>query len=194
MLVGDSWYEYVAIRTAIAGLRLIAPLSITYCITVTIWKPNAFYTLPLAPLSIWAALETGFVGIHLILRQRLQHEAVHPAPPDQNQRRFLFDRCLATIDDPIAYLRGWFLGAPLSNIGRQDCLDFFAWSFMNKHPAKVTSSERSELAGFISELEERADIELPEGACGANSLRGTFDPVLVTHHPLLWYMVSDPGQ
>lgn len=190
MLIGDSSPEYVLTRTAIIALRSIAPLSIAYCVSVPVINLDAFKSLPWLPISVWAGAETAFFAVSLVVCANIHQEACHPRPPDQTRRTVLFQRCLDSIRDYKAFLQGWFLGSSIERIGRTDCIEFYAWSMLNKKLSQITDSEYIELEDYISDLERRVGRTLPPGRRGARSLRGTLDAVPLQHRPLLWYLVS----
>jgi hypothetical protein len=55
-MIGNSWPEYVFIRISITGLRLIAPLSITYL--AASYKAGVFLWSPL--IGAYALVEASF--------------------------------------------------------------------------------------------------------------------------------------
>ena len=66
-MIGHSLAEYVFIRLSILGLRLIAPLSITY-LAVSWYHGN---TLLLPGVAIYAAAEASFYLLVVIPRRRV---------------------------------------------------------------------------------------------------------------------------
>lgn len=191
MLLRDSWFNYTVIRTAIIVARLITPASIVYCIAVPVFRPHKFFRSPLLPFSIWAIAETVFyTSVYLPLSSALQSEAAHPPPPPKAERRVLFQRCLDTVSDTEHYLSGWFHGASIADIKRENLKEFYAWSFLNKKYRDVDEAESRELDDYVDQLEQRLDRPFGEGYGKAQSLRGTMQGVHMQHRPLLWYLVS----
>lgn len=76
-MIGRSLVEYVFVRLSILGLRLIAPLSITYLAV------SGYYgSISLSPvLAVYAAAEASFYLLVVIPRRRvLQKVRVIPSP------------------------------------------------------------------------------------------------------------------
>ena len=192
MLIGDSPARHVFIRTAIAGLRLVAPLSLVYCVALPILNPEAFFRYPLPlPLSIWAIAEsTFFLFGYLPLKRYSQREVDHPEPPGKEERLQLHRKCLETIADPETFLSGWFLGAPVADIKRENIKQFYAWSLLNKHYEDVDDEDVAELDSVADMLEQKLGRKFEDGWGKAECLRTTFDAVPVQHRPLIWYLVS----
>jgi len=118
-MIGHSTAEYLFIQACIYFLHYIAPLSAFYCIFLIALRSPA-YRIPLV-LEIWAITEAGFLLLLYIPRNiLLQRAASHPEVLPQSERKELFQLCLDTVDDPEHYLRGWFRGAPLSDIKREN--------------------------------------------------------------------------
>ena len=192
MLIGNSLPEYVSIRIATFALRLVAPLSLAYCMLVPIIRPHTFFRRPLPlPLSIWMIGEVAFFpAVYLPLKLWLQRETVHPEPPCQEDRQQLLQRCIDSIPEPKLYLSRWFLDAPPAEIKQENVREFFAWSFMNKKYRNVDEEESAELDLYVDRLEKKIGSSLQQGRGKALSLRGTLDDVPMQHRPLIWYLVS----
>ena len=193
MLIGNSKPEYYLIRTAILGLRLIAPASCIYCVVLPIVKLHLFVRRPFPlPISIWMIAEASFFLVgYLPLRWWLQRPARHPAPPAKEERQLLFRKCTEKIPDPDAYLSKWFLNAPPDEIKRENLKEFYAWSLMNKDYESVSGEDDLELDGYIDDLEAKFGRRVQPGRGSVRSLRGTLDPVPMQHRPIIWYMVRN---
>nr|POF14344.1 hypothetical protein CFP56_03368 [Quercus suber] len=162
MLIRHSLPNYLLIRLAIFGLRVIAPLSLTYsayCIFLSVF-PRPDTRFPLL-LEIWLAAESAFFLLaYLPLSFWLQQDAKHPRPPGKEDREILFQRCLDSIDDVGPFLSAWFLGSPLRDIKRENINEFYAWSFMNKRYQDVSDDELTELNHYADLLEQRSGFPI----------------------------------
>ena len=68
-MIGQTWSEYVFIRLSIFGLRLVAPLSITYL--AASWSAGTFLWSPI--VGVYALIEAPFfLLVYLPRRRRLQ--------------------------------------------------------------------------------------------------------------------------
>lgn len=110
--------------------------------------------------------------------------------PDQQreQRAALFARCASTVPDGERYVRGWFLGARIEDIGREDMRDFLLWAFFERdHGADLTGDERDELEGYVAATERMLGRQFAPGRGTAKSLRLTVDPVKTAYRSVVWY-------
>ncbi|KAH7051132.1 hypothetical protein B0J12DRAFT_78504 [Macrophomina phaseolina] len=184
-MIGTSTREYIFIRACIFLLRAITPACISYC-ALRFLSP-ARLRAPVA-LELWAACETLFFFFFYIPRkQHLQAAAVHPPLASRQERRLLFDRCSSHVPDHARYLRGWFMGAPLSEIKRDNLNEFLAWAFFNT--GHVNTIDPDELDEYIREIEKQLGREVEPGRGNARCVRLTIDKVDMSHRSLLWYMV-----
>ncbi len=189
-MIGTSTFDFYFIRTCIIGLHCLAPLCIFYCIVVIVLYGigAARYPVPLV-IELTAVAETLF---YLLAYQRyrthLQREAVHPPTVSETERRELFGLCIENIPDPEAYLRKWFLGAPLNEIKRENVKDFFLWAFFNR--GGPPGDEDAELEEYIEAVEQLLGRRIGPGRGSAQCLRLTLDRVDMLHRSLIWYWVS----
>ena len=193
MLIGDSPAKYVFISIAIWSLRLIAPISILYCLLVaSLGFPHPLRWLP---LDVWMLGEAiFFLLVYVPLSLQVQKAATHPKPLSKEERMVLIRKCLDHVPDIEVYLSGWFLGSPLADIKRENVREFFAWSFMDEKLEDTNEAEAAELDVFIEQLESRLGRELEDGRGKASSLKVTLDKVPMQHRPLIWYAVSEKTQ
>src|ERR1700694_4790742 len=125
-MIGTSTFDLYLIRTCIFFLHYIAPLCILYCvINVALYGIKA--ALSPVPLVI-ESLAIAEILFNLLVfrpyRVHLQREAIHPASLSRDERKKLFLKCNANIQDGEAYLRKWFLGADTAEIKRENLKDF----------------------------------------------------------------------
>lgn len=84
-MIGRSLAEYVFIRLSILGLRLIAPLSITYLATSWYYGGTLFST----GLAIYAVAEASFYVLVVIPRRRVLQKVRVCHPKFQSLERML---------------------------------------------------------------------------------------------------------
>ncbi|KAF1987638.1 hypothetical protein K402DRAFT_392447 [Aulographum hederae CBS 113979] len=193
-MIGTSLPEYIFIRICIIGLSLITPVSVTYCILhlisfiffrTGVLKPSFLPDAP-CPVEIWFAAETCFYLLFFLpYSSYLQRPAVHPTLGSRAERKELFEKCHETIPNPERYIRGWFKGAPLEEIGRDQVIIFFGWAFLGKDTFDDEESE--ELEEYVSGLESLIGRPFHPGNGKAKSIRLTLDPVPLQYRSLLWY-------
>lgn len=184
-MIGTSTAEYIFIRICILLLRAVTPLSLLYWLARFLHL-GAFH-VPVI-LDVWTASEVAFYVLFYIPRKRhLQKAAIHPPPLTRQQRGELFGRCSANIPDYERYLRGWFMGAPLSEIKRENLREFLSWAFLNTADLHAMSGD--EFDEYIHAIEEQLGRKIESGKGNANCLRLSLDKVLMSHRCLIWYLV-----
>lgn len=186
-MIGTSVTEYVFIRISIFVLNWIAPFSVLYCIFATM---NASSTFRLRPaLELWLTAEAFFcICFFLPYRWYLQRPTDHPPPRPKEERRKLMDCIKAEVSDPEHYIRGWFKGADIEDIGRQDLKKWITWAFFDRDLEEGRDDE--EIEEYTLEIESKIRKDLSPGNGTAKPLRLTIDPVDMLHRSLLWYLVS----
>jgi len=149
--------------------------------------------VPLIIETIAIAETLFFLCVYLPYSIYLQNEAVHPPPPAREERQELFRLCNENIEDPEAYLQKWFLGAPLSEIKRENVKDFLLWAFFNRGGPPGDDDE--ELEEYVFATEKLLGKPIQEGRGNAKCLRLTLDRVDMLHRSLVWYIVwhRSPG-
>lgn len=100
---------------------------------------------------------------------------------------------MANVSDPEAYLRGWFLGSPLDDIGRENLRQFLLWGFFDMGEADALLSPHGEaiseeLDEYVTVVEERLERPLRPGRGPAQSLRLTLDRIETAYRSLTWYL------
>lgn len=113
---------------------------------------------------------------------------------DRTERRDLFDKCIATITDPVRYVSLWHRGAPIETIGRENVKEWICWGFMDR--GTWGPDEDEELEEYVDALENL----LPDGmkfrqgkTPGIKTLRFSLDPINISHKPLLFYILGVGG-
>ncbi|KAK4445554.1 hypothetical protein QBC34DRAFT_163122 [Podospora aff. communis PSN243] len=173
-----------------ASLLLVPPLFIPICSPWLIAVSTA-----LAGLLV---LETAFaIFIYRPHKSRLKRLAEHPPPLTRDERRSLFERCIANIPNLERYLGLWFLGANPSEIKRDNVRDFLLWAFFDRdgiQPAPYSDDEticshEEELDAYIHRSETLLGRTLPPGRGAAIPLRLTLDPIDTCYHSVIWYLI-----
>ncbi|KAK6504140.1 hypothetical protein TWF506_002348 [Arthrobotrys conoides] len=192
-MIGTSFIELIAIRTAITLLRSITPLSIIYTISLP-FLPSASLTPTTKLISLYPIAETVFYFlIYLPRKHTLQAAAEHPPLPPSSERRSLFLRIISTIPDHQAYLQRWFLGAKVEDIKRDNLKEFLRWSLFNasgswsEEPDGVEQEE--EIEEYVTMVEEKMQRKFEDGRGKAECYRLTIDQVRMKHRPLAWYII-----
>ena len=191
MLVDDSWPEYLFVRLLILILQYIGPACLAYtayCASLA-WPAWPIQTV----FQGWCAIESVFFMFSLGLRIYLQRAAIHPPPRSKKQRKALFARVRREVHDPDKFFSGWFRGAKIDDIGREDVKEFFNWAFWDGR-ADVHGVDAKELEEYTIKVEQMLRTPFKEGRGTAKSLRLTLDPIYMECRTLLWYgliMIAD---
>ena len=185
-MIGTSASEYAFIRVCIFFLHSIAPFSLLYCAAALACLPRRF-RLP-DPIELWLVAELYFYGFFFFLhRQHLQHTASYSPLRSKEERRKLVNRVYAEVTDAERYIRGWFRGASIEEIGREDVQLYLAWAFFDRDLVKGEDEE--EIEEYTVEIENMLGQTFRPGKGTAKPLRLTLDPVDMLHRSLLWYLV-----
>ena len=186
-MLRTSAAEYAFIRICISILYCIAPLSVLYCFVLTTDLATIFRMRP--AIELWLFAEALFwTCFYFPYRWYLQHAAIHPPSRSKEERRKLVDYVKAEITDPEQYIRGWFKGAEVQDIRRQDVKDWLTWAFFDRDWEE--GKDEDEIEEYTLEIESMLRKNLRPGNGRAKSLRLTIDPVKMLHRSLLWYFVS----
>ncbi|KAF3938402.1 hypothetical protein ABW19_dt0200503 [Dactylella cylindrospora] len=192
-MIGTSFLDLIAIRTAIALLRSITPLSIIYTLSLP-FLPARFLTPTAKILSIYPICESAFYFfVYLPRKHSLQGAPEHPPLKPPNERKQLLKRILNTVPDHAGYLRLWFLGADLNDIKTENLKEFLRWSLFNSSGSWSEESgdavEEAEIDEYVGMVEDTIGHKFEEGRGKAQCYRLTVDEVRMKHRPLLWYLI-----
>ncbi|KAK6505520.1 hypothetical protein TWF481_007415 [Arthrobotrys musiformis] len=192
-MIGTSFIELIAIRTAVTVLRSITPLSIIYTFSLP-FLPPAFLTPTVKLLSLYPIAETAFYFlIYLPRKFTLQAAAEHPPLPPSSERKLLFSRIISTIPDHGAYLQRWFLGARVEDIKKDNMKEFLRWSLFNASGSWSEEpdgdEQEDEIEEYVGMVEQEMGRKFEEGRGKAECYRLTIDQVRMKHRPLAWYII-----
>ena len=186
-MLGTSAAEYAFIRIFIFILHYIAPLSFLYCIIITM-DPAATYRIRPA-VELWIFAEALFWTCFFFpYRWYLQHAATHPAPRSKEERRKLFDYVKTEVTDPDQFIQGWFKGAEIKDIRRDDVKEWLTWAFFDRD--YEGREDEDEIEEYTLEIESMLRKDFRPGKGTVKPLKLTIDPVDMLHRSLLWYFVS----
>ncbi|KAH7349623.1 hypothetical protein B0T11DRAFT_133261 [Plectosphaerella cucumerina] len=184
---GKAHYLYVVFRAVLTLVNHIGLASLLYF----------FAILSLAgvrgiahPVSI-TILVAGLVEILFYLAWFLPYQAYRqspgpqPVPLTRVLRRQLFDRAVNFCHDPELFLRGWFDKAHMDDIRVENVKEWLAWALFDRE--SDYAEDDPELNEYIAEFEERGGVKIKQGTGDAESIRLSFDPVVMRHRSLLFY-------
>lgn len=69
----------------------------------------------------------------------------------RKQRSDLFNKCIATITDPVRYVSLWHRGAPIESIGRENVKEWICWAIRYENTGVL--DEYEELEEYVHALE-----------------------------------------
>ncbi|KAF9187990.1 hypothetical protein BGZ51_000925 [Haplosporangium sp. Z 767] len=147
----------------------------------------------------WMATELMFF-IHFWTRLRKAQEVdrVTKGPKSPQERRELFHRCNETIepgDSTKKWVETWFdtgrtaQPAKFEEIGRDNFMQWLAWSYWAAPIEEVLASpaDRMELNWMVDTIEKTKNIKFADGFKPVECIRLSFDPVIASHRPLIYY-------
>uniref|UniRef100_A0A7S3PQ22 AB hydrolase-1 domain-containing protein n=1 Tax=Aplanochytrium stocchinoi TaxID=215587 RepID=A0A7S3PQ22_9STRA len=91
------------------------------------------------------------------------------------------------------YVRGWFLGAELEDIKRENAVEWIAWAFFHSEMDELKGIKHAEeqVENIVQLIEDWAKIKLDSGYnSNTTCMRLNLDPVISSHRPLLYYLVT----
>ncbi|KAI0293580.1 hypothetical protein BC826DRAFT_1105012 [Russula brevipes] len=187
-MIGRSWPEYVFIRTAILGLRLVAPLSIVYLAASC--RAGAFLWSSL--LGAYTLVESAFfLFVYLPRSYRLQQDAKYPPRMSRAEREALFYKCANSMTSES--ISGWFIRSPGEHLCRDNVADWLLWALFSARRNDALPEWEEELDSYITVMGSYVGYPLEHGSNPEmQCLRLTMDPVPMVHRPFVWYMESLP--
>lgn len=193
-MIGTSTAEWVFIRISIVAFRF---MPLFYAIGIAVqYSRHGASAWSLAPTWILYGLLIAEAVFYVFawrpFQTRLKLPADHPDPLSRVERQELFDKCLVNTPSMESYLRGWFLGANLSDIRRENVREFLLWGFFDMDVTEVDHDAHAidkEIDGYISKIEKGLGKSLPQGRGPAKSLRLTLDGAETAYRGLAWYTV-----
>lgn len=174
-MIPDSPTNRRLMRAVIRLFRAWGHLCLSYTL-INAWRCYAAGPRWATHITAWrayCAAEAGFLLFFVAYARYLQRPAVHPPSRSRAERRALFDKVYAEIHDPVAFLRGWFKGADIKDIGIEGLQEFLIWSFWDGRADEV---EEEELQYYVDRVRQMApELSFREGSGNAKGLRLTMD-------------------
>ncbi|KIM88219.1 hypothetical protein PILCRDRAFT_814122 [Piloderma croceum F 1598] len=180
-MTGKWSRDYILIRMAILGFRLIAPASHLYL--AASFHRQKFLISPW--FGFYALAEAAFyLFVYLPRNHEIQKAATHPPSLTYEERQSLFRRCKNYLAGD-HYPTGWFRS---SDIKRENVVLWTLWALFSTETYQ--SEWDAEINGYLAEIEGLLDRKLENGyADQAKAMRLTLDPVVTLHRPLVWYII-----
>ncbi|KAM3416410.1 hypothetical protein BST61_g8007 [Cercospora zeina] len=194
-MLTDTPTNRFIIRSVITFLQSYAPFCLGYVVWSLVAAQWPAWSLGfddyLHRTWMWGIClpEALFYSFFLWYKRHIQKEAIHPPVKTRQERQDLFNKCQREIHDPISFLSGWFRGARVEDIGRQELRKFVDWSFWEGR-AEVASEEdgdNAEIEEYMNKMEIMMPQPFQKGPGKARSLRLTLDPIEIEPRSLLWY-------
>ncbi|KAK3628061.1 hypothetical protein LTR56_008679 [Elasticomyces elasticus] len=183
-MINHTVFQYAFIRFWIFFLHAIAPLSTAWTATL-IGRAYLNSAWPrFTAFNIWCLAETAFFIFFLWYRRHLQREALHPPLRSREERKAIFDKVRGEVNDIEKFLQGWFRGAKVEEIGREQLKSWLDWAFWD---GRAGPEDQEEMDGMVKDVESLIGKPLPEGTGTAKGLRLTLDPIEMEWRSLLWY-------
>nr|OQN98179.1 hypothetical protein B0A51_18948 [Rachicladosporium sp. CCFEE 5018] len=186
-MLKDTVASLIFIRITILLLQSIGPS----CLAWTLLNAWRFYTGSHDRVPIlwrvhhaYIAAEAAVYVFFIWYWRYLQREAVHPPLRSRTDREALFHKVCGELDNIESFLSGWFRGAKIEEIGREELRRFLDWAFWE---GRATDGDAQELDGYVYQVEAMLDHPLADGSGPAKSLRLTIDPINMQPRCLLWY-------
>lgn len=184
-MLADSPGNRRTIRIIITLLRLYGPL----CLGVSVWAflvrfwPGLSFGLgahPIHPVLLTVCLLEGlFYAFSLWYAQFVvQAAAIHPPLRTRDERMRLFNKVRAEVHDFGPFIRGWFSGGSLEDIGLDEMRKWLDWAFWEGRAGEgKEKGDDEEIEGYIQRIEQLVGKSFQAGAGKARALRLTLDPI-----------------
>lgn len=193
-MLGRSIPEYIFVRISIIFFRYIPlwyALPLVYNIATNgreawSWPSSRIYGLLLLLEDLY------FLFLWKPSQQRLRFKAKHPPAQTREQRQALLGQILENVPSLEGYLKGWFLGADLKDVKRENLREFLLWALFDKDQDDLVAKNPAvevEVAEYITKIEKRLGRTLDNGRGPAKSLRLTIDDIDTTYRGLIWYII-----
>lgn len=195
MIVQKTWPQYIAVRVLIVMMRDLGLLGLTYFYAIFALGGVKAIAHPVSIfIEVIAAIEVLFyLFFFLPYRWYLQtYKPYRPPPMSRSQRARLFYKALSLVPDGEDFVRKWMLNAHMEDIRRENLKDWLLWALFEHDNTtnRPTKEINAELDQYIDDTEEKFGIKLRSGRGKAEALRLAFDPVIIQHRSLFYYMVS----
>jgi hypothetical protein len=195
LIVNKTWPEYIAMRVLIVLMRDLPWLCLLYWFVVFALGGVVAIAHPVSlVIEVLGAIEILFYLLFFLpYRAWLQgHPPYKPPPLTRAQRAGLIYKGLDLVPDMEMFIRKWSNMANSEDIRRENIKEFLLWALFEVDMSKggvVDASVNAELEQYVSEAETKLGRKFLPGKGSAETIRLPFDPVLIEHRALLFYMV-----
>ncbi|KAK2065596.1 hypothetical protein LY76DRAFT_667777 [Colletotrichum caudatum] len=194
MIVQKTWPQYIAVRVLIVLMRDLGFLGFTYFYVIFALGGVDAITHPFSILvEVVAAIEILFYFLFFLpYKWYLQTwKPYRPPRMSRSQRARLFYKSMGLVPDGEEFIRKWMLNAHMEDIRRDNLKDWLLWALFEQDNmvSRPTKDIDQELEQCIDDAEEKFGIKLRPGRGNAEALRLTFDPVIIQHRSLFYYLV-----
>jgi pimeloyl-ACP methyl ester carboxylesterase len=148
-------------------------------------------------VCIWIGFELLFYFVVMVDWKR-NMDLLSPTPAYRMEPEVLIANVLTDVQtlqnyDVTAFLRGWFLGADLSDVKRGNVEEFLAWAMFNTKRQYMTTKQFAATGRVIADLTRRFGVTFEPGfneevKCSNFTLNPA--SVHVRHRPLLFYVFT----
>lgn len=190
-MIGTTLHEYVFIKVCIFVLQYATPLCLGALALLCARFGLGTFALPISSFLIaYSALDAlYYLFIWVPHNKQLKNEARHPPPPSPRDRRVLFDKVINHITDFERYLGGWFLGADVRDVKRDNVRDFVLWAFFDTAPETATEQDILDASDYVDVFERKLGRKLEPGRGNARGLRLTLDAVETRYRTFSWFLI-----
>ncbi|KAF5487437.1 hypothetical protein CGCS363_v013121 [Colletotrichum siamense] len=194
MIVQKTWPQYIAIRILIVLMKDLGLLCLTYFYAIFALGGVPAIVHPFSiVIEVIGAIEILFyLFFFLPYKWYLQSfKPYRPPPMSRSQRAQLFYKALSLVPDGEDFVRKWMLNAHIEDIRRENLKDWLLWGLFERDGTteRPTQEIDEECERYIDDAEEKFGIKLKPGRGNAEALRLTFDPVIIRHRSLFYYVV-----
>ncbi|KAK1980737.1 hypothetical protein LZ30DRAFT_794792 [Colletotrichum cereale] len=193
MIVQKTWPQYIAVRALIYMMRDLGLLGLTYFYVMfaiggvkAIAHPFSIF------VEVVAAIEILFYLLFFLpYKWHLQTwKSYRPPQMGRAQRARLYHKLLSLVPDGEEFVRKWMLNAHMEDIRRDNMKDWLLWALFEQDNmvSRPTKDVDQELEQCIDDMEEKFGIKLRTGRGNAEALRLMFDPVVIQHRSLFYYL------
>jgi len=193
-----SWHvlalaAIVAVATGIVWLLFARLVGILVALVLPLAALGLLFTIAEICFAVWVR------G----LRHKLQPaHPVHQRLPGPGGAVEVYRRTVETVEEcakwqeegdglgqtPTEWLQSWFLGSPITQLRKDNLLEFFAWAFWTKAPDELLPTELPEAQWMIQDFQHRFNLEFADGYdTRSRPIRLNFDPMEIWCHPLWYY-------
>mmetsp|Transcript_17579 Transcript_17579/g.52802 ORF Transcript_17579/g.52802 Transcript_17579/m.52802 type:complete len:1028 (-) Transcript_17579:267-3350(-) len=139
-----------------------------------------------------AAAELSFQALQSFRFPACNELGAHPPSMEASEQAMEAFFRLHGVIDIGDFLSGWFQGAPLESIRRDNMLDFVAGAIFCRPPGQLPAPQRTACISFISRMERVWGIRFEAGrSAGVRPMLHLWEPLAVVPKPLVVHAVAE---